>query len=122
MQGGFRVVVVMSTKKRRSAALYFLNCYVKDGDEFLTHIVTRDKILENKRRSTLVHRPNQKKSKRQSQLKKLWLQSSGTNKGLFLMDFIDHRATINTVMYCKILKKTVVGYSKSQKSIFLFKI
>ena len=90
------------TTENTGAALSFLNGYSKDGDEFLTHIVTGDiipwflMIHQNKHQSmqlrgiNLVHPPDLKSSSRYSQFGRLLATVFWAQKGTLLVEFITH--------------------------------
>lgn len=101
--------------KRLAHALSFLERYDKEGDEFLSHIVTGDETWvsyytpETKRQSSEWHHSKSptrpRKFKREPSTRKIMATVFWDRKGILLIDFLPRGTTINAERYCETLAK-----------------
>jgi hypothetical protein len=97
------------------ATLTFLECYHRDGDKFLNHIVTGDKIWvfhftpESKRRSLEWHHPRSPSKPRKFEqtlsTRKIMAMVFWDRKGVLLVEFMPQGTTINAESYCATLRR-----------------
>jgi hypothetical protein len=100
-----------------ASALTFLECYHKDGDECLNHIIqlTGDETyvlfvnVETKEQSKhwiYTHSPNKPKNfKQMLSARKLMATTFWDRKGVLMMEFMQQGTTILSEGYCETLKK-----------------
>ncbi|KAJ4435712.1 hypothetical protein ANN_18328 [Periplaneta americana] len=100
--------------KRASSALSFLTRYSEQGNEFLDHFVTGDKIWvshmtpESKQQSMEWRHtasPRKKKFKQTMSTHKIMCTVFWDRKGVLLIEFLPRGETINRDTYCQTLKK-----------------
>jgi hypothetical protein len=98
-------------EKHMVATLTFLECYHKDGDDFLDHIVTGDEtwiahITPETKQQSLQWRhtgsPKPRKFKQKLLAQKIMAMVLWDCKGILLVDFMAHH---NSELYCKTHKK-----------------
>lgn len=101
-------------QQRMASALEFLTRYEKEGETFLRRIVTGDETWvrlstpESKQQSMQWRRvgsPRVKKFKLTPSTKKFMCTVFWDWRGILLVDFMDHGATINAAGYCETLRK-----------------
>lgn len=101
-------------KQRMGSALEFCTRYDKDGDQFLSQIVTGDETWvaydtpESKRQSMEwrhTSSPATVKPKQVLTPRKVMCTVFWDRKGILLIDFLPRGATINKDVYCETLKK-----------------
>jgi len=99
--------------KRIGSALSFLERYEKDGDEFLTHIVTGDETWvshvtpESKQQSMQwchTSSPTKKKFKQTFSARKIMCMVFWDHYGVLLLDYHPNGQTINAQVYCDTLQ------------------
>ena len=99
-------------QKRMQSARLILERYERDGDEFLSHIVTGDETwiaysnVETKRRSMQWRHSDSPKPKKfmQTHGKKQMATVFWDEKGILLVDFLEQGQTVTSERYCQTLR------------------
>ena len=101
-------------KQRVACALIFLMRYHKEGDNMFSHIVTGDEIwvshIKPKSKQQSLNwkhtgLPKRKKYKQTISTRKIMCTIFWDRQGVLLVEFLPQGTTINSAVYCEMLKK-----------------
>jgi len=101
-------------KQRVACALKFLMRYHKEGDGMLSHIVTGDEMwvshIKPESKQQLLHWKHtglskRKKFKQMFSTRKIICTVFWDRQGVLLVEFLSQDTTINSAVYCEMLKK-----------------
>jgi len=108
------MVTEVHKKQCVACALTFLICYRKEGDGMLSHIVTGDEtwvshITPESKQQSLHWKhtgsPKRKKFKQTFSTRKIMCTTFWDRQGVLLVEFLPQGTTINSAVYCEMLKK-----------------